>query len=49
MIQHVVTFNKKEYAIIKTALKHYVESMTEDYTVFVDDFEPEIKLLKDLS
>lgn len=49
MMKYVTTFNDQEFSIIKDALKFYIESMTEDYTQDVDNYQPEIKLLKDLS
>lgn len=49
MMKYVTTFNDQEFSIIKDALKFYIESMTEDYTQDVDNYKPEIKLLKDLS
>lgn len=48
-MKYVTTFNDQEFSIIKDALKFYIESMTEDYTQDVDNYQPEIKLLKDLS
>ena len=48
-MKYVTTFNDQEFSIIKDALKFYIESMTEDYTQDVDNYKPEIKLLKDLS